>query len=200
MKLRATLAVLASLAIAAPALAQGDTFEIDNVHSQATFKVRHFFSKTPGRFNEMSGTIVYDAKDLTKSSVQVTIPTATINTENERRDGHLKSADFFDVEKHPQMTFKSTRIVPGKTKETFQIEGDLTIRGVTKKVMLDAQLMGVGAVAIGGQAMGVRAGFEATTKINRKDFGIVWNKALDQGGTLLGDDVDIELHVEAMKK
>lgn len=200
MKLRASLALLASLAVAAPAMAQPVTFAIDNVHSQAGFKVRHFFAKTPGRFNELTGTIVYDPKDLAKSSVEVVIPAATINTENERRDGHLKSGDFFDVEKHPQITFKSTKVIPGKDKNRFQVEGDLTMRGVTKKVLLDAELLGVGEVGVGGQSMGYRAGFDASTTINRKDWGIVWNKSLDQGGVMLGDEVEIELHVEAMKK
>lgn len=205
MKLRSTFLALAALAVAAPAFAQPQTFEIDAVHSGANFKIRHFFSKTPGRFDQMSGTIVFDEKNLAASSVQVTIPAATIDTDNERRDNHLRSADFFDVEKNPNITFKSTKVVPGATKGKFTIEGDLTMRGVTKKVVLDAEMLGMGAVAIGGRDMGFRAGFDATTTINRRDWGIVWNGTLDQkgvviGDAMLGDEVEIELHVEAIRK
>uniref|UniRef100_A0A832MMW7 Polyisoprenoid-binding protein n=1 Tax=Eiseniibacteriota bacterium TaxID=2212470 RepID=A0A832MMW7_UNCEI len=205
MRFLSTLLALAALAAAGPASAQPQTFEIDAVHSGVSFKIRHFFSKTPGRFDQMSGTIVYDEKNLAASSVQVTIPAATIDTDNERRDNHLKSADFFDVEKHPHITFKSTRVVPGATKGKFTIEGDLTMRGVTKKVVLNAEMLGMGAVTVGGRDMGFRAGFDATTTINRRDWGIVWNGTLDQkgvviGDAMLGDEVEIELHVEAVRK
>lgn len=185
---------IATVAFAAPSLAEPEKFNIDNNHSVAGFQVRHFFSKVPGRFNEMSGTIMYDAKDLSKSSVEVTIPAATINTQNERRDGHLKSADFFDVEKNPTITFKSTKVVPGKTADKFQVLGDLTMRGVTKPVTLEVTQLGVGLMG-----RGTVGGWEATTVVNRKDFGINWNRTLDQGGTLLGDDVTITLAIEANK-
>jgi len=182
------------VAFAAPSLADAEKFNIDNNHSVAGFQVRHFFAKVPGRFNEMSGTIMYDAKNVANSSVDVTIPAATINTQNERRDGHLKSADFFDVEKNPTITFKSTKVIAGKTADKFQVEGDLTMRGVTKKVTLDVTQLGVGSMG-----RGVVGGWEATTTVNRKDFGINWNRTLDQGGTLLGDDVTINLSIEANK-
>ncbi len=198
MKHRSTLwFAVAAVLLAAPAFA-ADKFDIDASHSQAGFTVRHFFSKVPGRFNEISGTIQLDEKNLANSSVEVTIPVSSINTENERRDNHLKSADFFDLEHFPNITFKSTKVVPGKDGK-FQIVGDLTMRGVTKSVTLEATQLGLGAVGIGGNAMGVRGGWEATTTVNRKDYGISWNKTLDQGGTLLGDDVTISLQVEATK-
>lgn len=200
MKLFRTLPVAAAIAVlAAPASAAPEKFNIDKTHSQAGFAVRHFFSKVPGRFNELSGTILFDQKNLAASSVDVTIPVASINTENEKRDGHLKTSDFFDATTYPNITFKSTKVVPGKDNK-FQVEGDLTMRGVTKKVTLDAALIGVGAVGIGGNSIGTRAGFEATTTVNRKDYGINWNKVLDQGGTMLGDDVAITLQVEAVKE
>ena len=189
------LAAFALVAFAAPSLAEPEKFIIDNTHSVASFQVRHFFTKVPGRFNEMHGTITYDAKNLANSAVEVTIPAASINTANERRDGHLKSGDFFDVEKNPNITFKSSKVIPGKTAEKFQVEGDLTMRGVTKKVTLDVTQLGVGLMG-----KGVIGGWEATTTVNRKDFGINWNRALDQGGTVLGDDVTINLAIEANKE
>lgn len=189
-------ALLAAALLAAPASAATETFTIDNVHSVAGFQVRHFFSNVPGRFGEMNGTIQYDAKNLANSSVEVTIPVASVNTQNEKRDGHLKSEDFFHAEKHPHMTFKSTKVVPGKAKDEFQLQGDLTIRGVTKPVTFDVKQLGVGSV---GQ-MGTRGGWEATTTINRKDYGIVWNRTLDQGGAMLGDDVRINLAIAAVKE
>ena len=192
-----TLAVLATSVFAAAAFAATDKFEIDPTHSQAGFTVRHFFSRVPGRFNELSGTIQFDPKNLAASSVEVTIPVSSINTENDRRDAHLKSPDFFDAANFPNLTFKSTKVVPGKDGK-FQIEGDLTMRGVTKKVVLDATSLGSGPVG-SGDRIETRAGWEAVTTVNRKDYGISWNKTLDQGGTLLGDDVTITLQVEAIK-
>lgn len=192
-----TLAVLATSAFAVAARAEAEKFDIDPTHSQAGFSVRHFFSRVPGRFNEMSGTILFDRKNLANSSVDVTIPTASINTENERRDGHLRSPDFFDAASFPTLTFKSTRVIPGKDGK-FQIEGNLTMRGVTKKVVLDATSLGSGTVG-SADRLETRAGWEAVTTVNRKDYGVSWNKTLDQGGTLLGDDVTITLQVEAVK-
>jgi polyisoprenoid-binding protein YceI len=188
-------AVLAIGALTAPAIAAPEKFVIDPVHSLAGFKIRHFFSNVTGRFAQMSGTIMFDQKDLAASSVDVTIPTASITTQNDRRDNHLRSADFFAADSFPSLTFKSTKVTPGADNK-FQIEGDLTMRGVTKRVVLDATLLGVGSVGM----MGTRAGFEASTRVNRKDYGISWNRTLDQGGTMLGDDVDIAISIEAAKE
>jgi polyisoprenoid-binding protein YceI len=170
-------------------------YNIDPTHSEVGFKIRHFFSKVPGRFNDFSGTVMLDDKDLAASSVDVTIQTASIYTNNERRDNHLRSEDFFSAEKFPAITFKSTKVTPGDGGK-FKVDGDLTMRGVTKPVTLDAELVGQGAVGRGGSSI---AGFEATTTVNRKDFGILWNKTLDNGSTLLDDMVTINLGIEADK-
>lgn len=190
--LRLLVASIAVAAFAAPPVVRAETFKIDNVHSVASFQIRHLFSKVPGRFNEMRGMIEYDSKNLANSSVEVSITTASINTENERRDGHLRSADFFDAENHPAITFKSTKVIPGDAPEKFKIEGNLTMRGVTKKVTLDVTQLGVGFLG-----RGVVGGWEATATVNRQDFGISYNRTFDKGGTLLGDDVSIYLMIEA---
>jgi polyisoprenoid-binding protein YceI len=188
---------LASVALAATAAMSAPTqFSLDAAHTSAEFKVRHIFTKVPGRFSKVEGRILLDEKNLANSSVEATIPAGSVFTDNEKRDNHLKSQDFFWVEKHPNITFKSKKIVPGEG-DAFQIVGDLTIRGVTKEVTLDAAKLGV---VDAGPMMGTRAGFEATTTINRKDFGIVWNMNLDKGGVVLGDEVEIALNVEAVHK
>jgi polyisoprenoid-binding protein YceI len=186
--------MVASAAVAAPA-----KYKFDTVHTRVEFRVRHIFSKVPGRFNEFDGTLMFDEKSFPGSSVEFTIQAKSIDTNQERRDNDLRSANFFDVEKFPTLSFKSTKVtapVDGK----FKVEGELTMHGVTKPVTLQAEFLGAGPVAMGGRSLGHRAGFEATTTIDRKDYGIVWNQTLDQGGTLLGDDVAIELHVEAVRE
>ncbi len=189
-------AVLMMAVTAAAAAAEPRPFRIDPGHSLVGFNVRHFFSRTPGRFKEFSGTIQLDEKNLAASSVEVTIQTASIDTENERRDGDLRSANFFQADSFPTITFKSTKVVPGPEK-SFLIYGDLNMHGVTKPVTLEATLMGVGEIAMGGRPPRTIAGFEATTKVDRKDYGIVWNRILDKGGTMLGDEVTITLQIEA---
>lgn len=192
--LRFGLTAIAAVALAAPAFAQAEKFNIDGAHSAATFSVRHFFSRVPGRFGEVQGAIHLDAKNLAGSSVDVTIPAASIDTDNERRDNHLKSDDFFAVEKNPNITFKSTKVVPGMTADKFQVLGDLTMRGVTKPVTLEVTQLGLGDVG-----RGILGAWEATTTVNRKEYGIIWNRALDNGGSVLGDDVAITLNIEAYK-
>jgi len=194
------LATLLALTIAVPAVhAASATYTIDKSHSEVSFKVRHFFTKVPGRFNDFAGTITYDDKNLATSAVDVTIQTASIFTNNDRRDNHLRSDDFFAADKFPTITFKSTKITPGDGGK-FKIAGDLTMRGVTKPVTLDAEALGMGAVTAGGNSMGTRAGFTAATTINRKDWGVSWNKVLDNGSTMLDDNVAIELNVEAVQQ
>ena len=189
--LRPALAALALLVAASSAFAAPAKFTIDKAHTEVGFDVRHFFTKVHGRFNDFSGTIVFDETDPSKISVEATAVTASISTDNEKRDGHLRSADFFDAEKNPAITFKSSKVTPsGKNK--YKIAGDFTMRGVTKPVVFDAEFLGAGATG-----MGTKAGFAATTVVNRKDFGIVWNKALDNGGMMLGEEVTITLNVEA---
>lgn len=179
---------LASAASAAPA-----TWSIDPSHSQVGFSIRHFFSKVPGTFSKFSGSVVYDPQKPENSSVKADIDPASIDTKNEKRDNHLRSEDFFDVVKFPTLTFVSTKVTAdGENK--LKVDGNLTMHGVTKLVTLEVTFLGAGPSRQGEQ----RSGFEATTSVNRKDFGILWNKTLDQGGTMLGDDVDIKINVEGV--
>ena len=184
--------------LAAPAFAQVRTFTFDKSHTEVGFNVRHFFTKVHGRFTDFSGSIKYDPASLATSSVVVTIRDTSINTANDRRDNHLRTQDFFWTEKYPNITFVSTKVVPGKDATHFKVEGNLTIRDVTKPAVLDAEFLGMGPVSIEKHEMGVQAGWLATTTVKRQDFGIVWNKTLDQGGVMLGDDVEIVLTVAAM--
>lgn len=193
---RLALAVFALAAVSAVASADPIKYEIDKSHTEVGFDVRHFFSKVHGRFNDFQGNIVFDEKDPSKISIDASAVTASIWTDNEKRDGHLKTADFFDAEKFPSLTFKSTKVVAaGKGK--YKVTGDLTLRGATKSVTFDADYLGSGDVGVGGQSWGRKAGFAATATINRKDFGINWNKTLDNGGMMLADDVTIVLNIEA---
>ncbi len=194
----AALAAAALLASAAIASAAPHTWTIDRAHSEVGFNVRHFFSKVHGRFEDYSGTITYDEANLPASAVDVTIQDSSINTENDRRDAHLRTQDFFWADKYPTITFKSTKVLPGKDKTHFDVQGNLTIRDVTKPVTLAVEYLGMGPVSLGGHDMGVQGGFTASTTIDRKDYGIVWNKSLDQGGVMLGDDVEIVLNVAAV--
>ena len=184
---------LAVLLVSAPfTSAAPTTWVIDPNHSSVEFSIRHLFSKVPGKFTKFSGTIVYDAANVASSSVKAEIDAASISTANEKRDGHLKSEDFFDVAKYPTIVFESTSSA-GAGENKLKVAGNLTMHGVTKPVTLDVTFLGAGP-GMGGRQV---SGFEAVGKVNRKDFNIVWNRNLDQGGTLLGDDVDIRLNIEA---
>ena len=191
--------VLALASIASAASAAPLTFDIDKPHSQVGFSIRHFFSKVPGQFKDFSGTIVMDQNAPAASSVEVTIQAASISTDNEARDTHLKSQDFFAADSLPTLTFKSTKVAPAG-KDKYKVTGDFTMHGITKPVVLEVEFLGMGQVGIGGRSMGTKAGFDASTTLNRKDFGINWNKTLDQGGLMLGEDVAISLHIEANLK
>lgn len=194
--LRSVLAAFALVFVASAAFAAPVTYTIDKPHTEVGFDVRHFFSKVHGRFNDFQGTIVFDEQDPAKISVDASAVTASVSTDNEKRDGHLKTADFFDAEKFPTLTFKSTKVTAaGKNK--YKVAGDLTLRGVTKPVVFDVDFLGAGSVGVGGQSWGTKAGFVATTTINRKDFGINWNKQLDNGGLMLADEVTLTLNIEA---
>jgi polyisoprenoid-binding protein YceI len=193
--LRRTIAASTSLLLVLPALATAavEKFNVDPGHSEVGFAVRHFVSKTPGRFNQFEGTVHVDPADPSTIKIDGKVMAASIDTNNEKRDGHLKSADFFDVEKFPEITFTSKKVT--KSGEQWKITGDLTMHGVTREITLDLAPPMFGPDAWGN----TRAGFEATGTIDRKAFGIVWNKALDQGGAMLGDDVHITVRVEAVK-
>ncbi len=187
-------AVLTSLfLLAAPLFA--DTFSIDKNHSEATFKVRHLMSKVSGKFDDFGGTINVDPAKPTEGKVEFTIKTASIDTGTPDRDKHLRSADFFDAEKNPEITFKSVAIKPAAKKNVYDVVGDLTMRGVTKRVTLPVEFIGFAKDPWGN----TRAGFSLETTLNRKDYGINWNQALDNGGVLVGDDVDIAINIEAVK-
>jgi polyisoprenoid-binding protein YceI len=179
-----------------PALAEAKPYEIDPSHSWVGFEVRHIVSTQRGRFKKFKGTVELDDKALDKAVVDVEIEAGSVNTENEQRDNHLRSPDFFDAANHPKLTFKSKSVKangPGKAK----VLGDLTIRGVTKEVTLEVS--GLSAEVKDPWGNFVRAA-SATTKISRKDFGLTWNKALETGGVLVGDEVTIVLEVELRPK
>ncbi len=185
------LAAASAIAIAAPT-----QYTIDKSHTEIGFDVRHIFSRVHGRFNDFAGTITFDETNPAAIAVDATAEAKSISTDNERRDGHLRSADFFAVDSFPTLSFKSTKVTAaGKNK--YKVAGNLTMRGVTKPVVFDAEFLGAGAFGIGGQSMGAKAGFVASAVVNRKDFGINWNKTLDNGGLMLSDEVTITLNIEA---
>ena len=169
------------------------TYTLDKSHSTVGFVVRHLMvSKVRGSFGDFEGTIVV-GEEPSQSSVTATIQTATVDTRDEQRDGHLKSPDFFDVEKFPAMTFTSTKVVPVRGSD-WKVEGDLTIRGVTKPVVLDVEFNGAGGDPYGGK----RFGFSATTEIDRDEFGMTFNMALETGGVMVSKNVKIEIEGEAI--
>jgi polyisoprenoid-binding protein YceI len=169
-------------------------YVIDPAHSSAHFSVRHLMiSKVRGTFRTIAGTIELPADGPIPVAISASIEAASIDTREEQRDGHLKSADFFDVEKFPQLRFTSTRIEPLDATH-FKAVGDLEIRGVKRTVTIDAEVSGQGKDPWGN----ARVAYEATTRINRKDFGLVWNQPLETGGIAVGDEIDITLDVESI--
>jgi polyisoprenoid-binding protein YceI len=196
--LRSLAALLAAIAIALPAAAAPTRWKVDPTHTEVGFEVRHFFSKVHGIFHDMQGMIVYDEQDPSAIKVEATARVASVDTGNRKRDSHLQTADFFNAEKDSILSFKSTK-VERVSKNKYKISGDLTMRGVTKLVVFDAEFLGSSDVSIDGKSYGAKAGFSATTVVNRKDYGINWNKSLDNGGTVLDDNVTIILNVEADK-
>jgi polyisoprenoid-binding protein YceI len=187
-------AVLASALLAAsPALA-ADSYSFDKAHTTVLFQVRHIFTNVTGKFRDFEGTIQVDRVNPSASSVEFTIQAASIDTNEPKRDEHLRSADFFDVANNPKITFKSTSVKPAG-KDAYQVTGDLTMHGVTKPVTLAVAYLGEGKDPWGNEKLG----FDVTGTLNRKDFGINWNKALDNGGVLVGDEVKVQIGVEANK-
>ncbi|MCG6954648.1 MAG: YceI family protein [Gemmatimonadetes bacterium] len=176
-----------------------NTWTIDGTHSQVEFAVKHMmFTTVRGRFDDFEGTVVLSPNAPERSSVAVEIKTGSIDTQVDARDQHLRSADFFDVEKYPTITFRSRR-VEGDLSEpgnAFTIVGDLTLHGVTREVVLNATFDGTGSDPWGN----TRAGFSAETTIDRRDFGLTWNQGLETGGVLVGQDVKIQLAVQAVKE
>jgi polyisoprenoid-binding protein YceI len=174
-------------------------WKLDASHSKMSFSVVHaMVSETEGRFKMFDGSVSSKSEmDFTDANINFTVDASSINTEDEKRDGHLKSPDFFDVAKFPTLTFKSTSMKPtGKGKTSYEVEGDLTMHGVTKKV----KFMAIGASKTVKDPYGnIKNGFKVTGKINRKDFGLTWNAALEAGGVMVSEDVDIVLNIELNK-
>jgi polyisoprenoid-binding protein YceI len=171
------------------------TWNIDTSHSGVHFSVRHMvIAKVRGAFDRFSGSVLLDEVNPAASKVSVRIDAASIDTREEKRDAHLRSADFFDVEKYPELTFESTK-VEKLDDERYRVTGALTIHGITKEVVLDAESLGTGKDPWGND----RIAFSATTSVNRKDFGLSWNQALETGGVLVGEKIDISLDVQAVK-
>jgi len=172
------------------------TWKLDPAHSVAEFKVKHMMiSNVKGGFSGLSGSLQLDETDYTHSTIEVSIPVATLKTGDDQRDGHLKSADFFDAEKFPAITFKSSNI-DSTGGADYAVTGDLTIRDVTKAVTLAVEDVSVPSKDPWGNQ---RIGLSASTKINRKDFGLAWNSALETGGVLVGEEVSISLEVQFIK-
>ncbi|GFO67860.1 polyisoprenoid-binding protein [Geomonas limicola] len=188
-----TLAALALLTL--PVLAQAATYNIDPEHSYTGFKVRHLMvSNVKGSFGKVQGTVFIDDQDLSKSTVNVSIDTSSIDTGVAKRDNHLRSPDFFDVGKYPTMTFVSTKVA--KSGSGLKVSGNLTLHGVTRPVVLDVE----GPSAESKDPWGnFRRGASATGSINRKDFGLAWNKALETGGVAVGEEVHLIIEVEMIK-
>ena len=188
-----SLALVSSL-IALPALAEPSEWVIDSSHSRFGFSAPHMVvSEVEGEFQTATGKVLLDESDLTKSTVELTIDVNSVNTNNADRDKHLKTGDFFDAATHPQITFKSTKIK--KAGKSFKVTGDLTIRGVTKPVTLDVDLSNPIADPWGKQVRAVKV----RGKINRQDFGVAWNKPLDKGGLLVGDEITLNIKLELNK-
>jgi polyisoprenoid-binding protein YceI len=194
---RRTLSVAATflaVIVLAGTSSAADKYDIDRSHSSIGFAVKHMVvTKVRGEFNEWTGTILYDDKDISRSSVEVSIKTASIDTKDAKRDQHLRGPDFFDAEKHPAITFKSKRIE--KAENGFVAVGDLTMRGVTKEIGIPFELAGTVVDPYGN----TRLGLSARTSLNRQDYGVSWSKKLDAGGLVVGDEVEIVIDVEAVK-
>ena len=188
--LRKTLLTLGvTLALAAPALA--DTYIVDRAHSEASFQVRHILTKVRGTFRDFEGTINFDKARPENSSVEFIIKATSVDTGIQKRDDDLRSPNFFDVAKYPEIVFKSTKVVP-KGKNKFDVTGDFTMHGVTKSITLPVTFLGEEKFM-----NGTKAGFETALTLNRSDYGLVWNKPLETGGVLVGEQVEIAINIEA---
>lgn len=194
---RIVISLVTVIVLVLPGLTQASTWSIDPDHSNVGFSVRHMMvSNVKGNFGKFSGTVEINDKDITKSTAKVSIDTNSINTNVNKRDEHLRSADFFDVARYPTMTFASRKVVRINANR-LKIIGDLTLHGVTREVVLDV----TGPTRESKDPWGaIRKGATATTKINRKDFGLVWNAVLETGGVAVGEEVTITLEVEMVRK
>lgn len=192
--IRAALLLTASLFAAAAAWGEPAVYKVDVDHSGVGFSIRHFVSNVPGRFTDFEGTIRFDRQNPAASGVELTIRAASIDTANNDRDDHLRSTDFFDVQRFPTLTFTSTEVT-AKDANNLLVQGNLTIHGVTKQVTIPIAFLGTVQAP-----RGEKAGFEASFTLNRKDYGMSWNRVLDQGGAVLGDDVRVTISIEANRE
>jgi polyisoprenoid-binding protein YceI len=191
---KVTIPALLSVLLMSHSAFAADTFVFDKAHSTIGFQVRHLFSKVPGKFNDFSGQITLDEAAPEQSSVEVTIKTASVDTGVKMRDDDLRSPNFFDANKFPEITFKSTSVKTSGP-NTADVTGNLDMHGVTKEVVLKVELLGKGAGLKGSTI----SGWDASTALKRSDFGLSWSKVIE-GTQVVGDDVQIDLHVEADKK
>jgi polyisoprenoid-binding protein YceI len=193
--MRKTLLQVLSLSLLVPALAAAEpvTYKVDADHSGVGFSIRHFVSNVSGRFRDFDGVIKYDKANPAASSVEFTVKAASIDTANNDRDEHLRSKDFFDVQKFPTLTFTSTKVV-AKDANTLDVTGNLTMHGVTKPVTIPVTLLGSVKTP-----KGEKAGFETNFKVDRKEYGITWNNVMDSG-PVLGDDVKVNIEIEANRQ
>ena len=190
-------AVVVAAALLCPIVSIAASYKVDQSHTSVTFRVRHIFTTVAGRFNRFDGRIVFDEKRPLETKVDGSIETASINTDNEKRDDHLRSADFFDVATYPKITFSTLKVTDvDEKKNTVKLHGTLSMHGVEKPVILDAAFFGAGKDPWGN----LRAGFRGTMTINRKDFGLNWNKTLETGGLLVGEEIEIQIDVEAVQE
>jgi polyisoprenoid-binding protein YceI len=187
-------AVAAAMTMAGPDL-RADVYDVDAAHTHIGFAVKHMMvTSVRGNFQKFAGTVEYDGADVTSLKASAKIEAASIDTDNADRDKHLKSADFFDVEKFPEIAFESTKVE--KSGDGAVLHGKLTIRGVAKEIAIPVEVNGPVVNPWGATVIG----FTGSAKINRKDFGLTWNKALDKGGVAVGDEVKLDLAVEAIKR
>jgi polyisoprenoid-binding protein YceI len=194
MRRSATACFLLVLSIALPTAARAESWTIDPAHTTVGFSVSHLFTSVQGRFDRFQGTIDFDPAKPQSTVVRASVDAASINTNNEKRDKHLRSGDFFDVEKFPTLSFESTGGITQMVDGRGKLAGKLTIHGVTRPVAFDVVYRGQGKDPWGN----VRAGFAASLNINRKDYGLNWNEALETGGFLVGDDVEIRIDAEGI--
>lgn len=189
--------LMLSAALTLSSFALASTWEIDTAHAAGNFSVKHMMLvSVNGTLGDVTGKVEMDDKDITKSKLEASIDLKGINTRQAKRDDHLRSADFFDVEKFPALTFKSTKIEKGEGNK-LKVTGDLSMHGVTKSVVLDGEL----AAEVANPFSGAKTrGFSGTTTLNRKDFGLNWNKVLEAGGMLVGEDVKVTVEAEIVKK
>jgi len=193
MKTHLTLVIASLILSTHPALASD--YSIDKSHSRIGFQVRHLLSKVSGEFKDFEGEFSFDPEKLTASKANMTIHAPSINTNEAKRDEHLRSANFLDVEKFPKVAFVGKKVTASGDKK-YKLEGDFTLHGVTKPVTFDVEYLGTDKDPWGN----VRAGFTATTTINRKDFGVQWNKVLESGRVLVGEEVTVNIEVEGIEK